>query len=352
MRTNSFVICIVLQAALGIGCVGAPPSSENSQASSVGRTLRVTSDAELARLATRGAGSASDPYVLAGHHIAGNFSLATGSDLDVCFDISNTTRPFRLEDCSCRFAHVGVRLSNVRNATLEQLSLTGIIGVFGWATEGGGGENGVGVQLDRSSDITLSHVTVSDVYGGFGTFGTPGSRDARGRAGGAAVGIAATESRNVDVADSQLRDLWGGAGGAGAVGLFAGDSGGNGGLGGMAIAVQIEGGGAITVERTAIGRVRAGAGAAAAVSNVFLWGGGNGGNAGDGNDALGIVAHGTSAITITGNDFAEQYGRRAQRAQRGCPGSPAAMAAPAATAARRSRLCSSNARRRTSAATR
>ena len=51
---------------------------------------------------------------------------------------------------------------------MKHVSVTSIVGTFGWAHKTGGGENGVGVVVDRSTDITLDHVEVSDVYGGFG----------------------------------------------------------------------------------------------------------------------------------------------------------------------------------------
>jgi hypothetical protein len=273
--------------------------------------VRITSDHELARNASAGSGTASDPYVIASRRITGHFSFSTGADLDACFEVSNTTKHFVIEKSTCQLAHVGIKLANVQNATIRNVSLTRIVGVFGWASAQGGGEEGRGISIERSSHVTIDGAKISDVYGGFGTFGVPGGPSAQdGRAGGAAVGIRVVESNDVALSGSRVENMWGGAGGAGAASLFAGDPngvGGRGGLGGMAVGVAFEDSDDVVVSKSEVDGIRAGAGAAAAVSNVFFVGG-NGGDAGSGSPALGIVAVHTRRLAIRESRVSELWG--------------------------------------------
>lgn len=311
MQTSTRVV-LVLTGALAVGC-SSPPAErarDVAERSTASAPIAIRGDDELARAAASGAGTHADPYVIEPGAIEGGFSVASGATLDACIAVADTTRPFVIAGGSCAFAHVGARLVNAHGATVRGLAIERVVGLFGSASSSGDGADGEGIRIEGSTDVVLDGVTIDDVYGGFGIFGVPsdGARD--GRAGGAAIGVHVFGSSGVRITGGHVARMWGGAGGAGAVGIFAGDAadaGGRGGLGGRAVGIAIDGGGDVTVSGVDVSGVRAGAGAAAAVSNLFF-AGGEGGDAGDGNAAMGIAIEGAHDVAIEDDRIGDLWG--------------------------------------------
>jgi parallel beta-helix repeat protein len=302
-----------------------------------------------------GSGGPGDPYVIAGR------KLFSGLDLSrPAIRIANTQKSFVIRGNTIWGGSVGIQIENARNGVVENNEISGsptrfrrfvhalvrsrfrignriemkgmstgielvragnisvkgntVRKIVGLASRyrGSRANHGVGIRLRESRNVTLAENNIRGVAGGVGRAGLPnllgrlaaGMLDGHGGGAGSAAGVEIDRSQSVKLRKNNINFIFGGAGGAGGAGTLSmvGKGGGEGGGGGSSYGVVMSRSTGIRLASNRIERIFGGAGAAGAAGAAsFGLGGGGGGQGGTGGNAHAIVASGCRAVLLHSN---------------------------------------------------
>ncbi len=162
-----------------------------------------------------GSGSHGDPYIIQNGDI-------NASSYEVGIHIENSNEYFEIKNCSVEESQIGIKLDNVSNGHLYNLSISNLYGKDG--LDGNNGYTGAGIYLNRSSNNNLEDNIISNITGGNG--GNDGG------SGGEGAGIYLANTSNNYLVNNKVSNITGGNGGGGGYGKSSyGGDGGSGGKG-------------------------------------------------------------------------------------------------------------------------
>lgn len=151
-----------------------------------------------------GDGSYSNPYKIEDEIID-----ATGYDIGIL--IANSSDYFIIENCTIIQSEIGVKLQNVSNGKLSNLSISNINGEHA-TNNGEDGSIGAGIFLQNSSNTTLINNSISTIRGGDGYTGTS-TLDGGDGGTGAGIYINCTDMSQISSINNTIFDILAGAGG-------------------------------------------------------------------------------------------------------------------------------------------
>ena len=264
----------------------------------------VDGDTDLLKLTHRiwnplAKGTREDPIVIKGYKVVGP---PVGTP---CFSFANTSKHIILQAPSCTLATTGISLINVSSIEIVSLSFSQIVGIGGASSSLDGGP-GIGAYIEDCGNVSLSGSgSMSFIYGGAGFvtgFGTKAG------CGGSAYGILATNVSNISVTGLSFSSIYGGAGAAGLVSVGIGTPGGAGGEGGNASAISIDGVETVSISKTSLSTIYGGAGGAGALGNAGPIGG-NGGESANGGNLHGIfINNANDWVNVSSTTFGLLFG--------------------------------------------
>jgi len=164
-------------------------------------------DANWSDTSYDGDGSYSNPYKIEDEIID-----ATGFNIGIL--IANSSDFFIIENCTIIQSEVGVKLQNVSNGKLVNLTISNMNGEN--PTENGAdGGIGAGIFLQDSLNTTLFNNTISAIRGGDGQNGLFDDPDAGDGGIGVGIYINCTDMTKINSTNNTIFDILGGAGGEG-----------------------------------------------------------------------------------------------------------------------------------------
>ncbi len=244
-----------------------------------------------------GTGTKGDPYIIS------NWKINTPGDIGI--EVINTTKYFKILNCSISNQMIGIRFENVINGVIYNNTIKDLIGNSNAAT---------GILIENSTNIDITQNLIDNIRGSSGFDGSDGNDmvipsvnptdGSAGENGQNAFGISITDSNYVNLIQNNISDILSGNGGAGGNGgnclvndtVTDGGFGGNGGDSGTAKGIDISHSNHTRITTNTIYNVTSGIGGAGGTGGIGSESlgyqdsgvGGDNGNRGKGGDAYGI----------------------------------------------------------------